>query len=101
MTSSDADHGTPDPADPTATGPLDRAGDWPDRLPEPNRPDQLPDPNTLPRRERRPLNASGWIALALAGAAFLASLLIAWPGAILLAALGLALSLTGVIRAYR
>ncbi|MET9023432.1 hypothetical protein ABZV93_26010 [Actinopolymorpha sp. NPDC004070] len=54
-----------------------------------------------PRPERRPRNRSGWFGLALAGAAFLASLLVAWTGAVLLAALGLALSVTGLVRAYR
>ncbi len=51
--------------------------------------------------ERRPLNTSGWVALALGAAAFGASVLVAWPGAVLLAALALALALTGVVRVYR
>ncbi len=63
-----------------------------------------PEPPTddlLARPERRPRNRSGWLGLALAGAAFLASLLVAWTGAVLLAALGLALSVTGLVRASR
>jgi hypothetical protein len=51
--------------------------------------------------ERKPLNTSGWVALALAIVAFGGSALIAWTPAILLAALALALSITGVVRVYR
>jgi hypothetical protein len=50
---------------------------------------------------RKPLNLSGWIALVLASVGFAGSLLIAWPAAVILAALGLALSITGVVRVYR
>jgi hypothetical protein len=51
--------------------------------------------------ERRPLNLSGWIGLAAGAGAFLASLLVGWTGAVVLAALALALSITGLVRAYR
>ncbi|MEQ4209837.1 hypothetical protein ABN028_30505 [Actinopolymorpha sp. B17G11] len=54
-----------------------------------------------PPPARKPLNLSGWIALVLASVAFAGSLLVAWPQAVLLAALALALSLTGVVRVYR
>ena len=79
------------PADPYAR---------PDRLDA--EPDDGPDDELdVDEPQRRPLNLSGWIALGLAIAAFGASLLIAWPGAILLAAFALALSITGVVRVYR
>ncbi|WP_020579782.1 hypothetical protein [Actinopolymorpha alba] len=64
----------------------------------------LPDsehPEHPERPERPPLNASGWVALVLATAAFGSSLLVAWAGAVMLAALGLALSITGLVRVYR
>jgi hypothetical protein len=51
--------------------------------------------------ERRPLNLSGWIGLAAGAGAFLASLLVGWTGAVVLAALALALSITGLVRVYR
>jgi hypothetical protein len=54
-----------------------------------------------PPPARKPLNLSGWIALVLASVAFGGSVLIAWPAAVLLAALALALSITGVVRVYR
>src|SRR5262245_20387302 len=85
-----------DPRDPRDSGdprdPRDQGGFPPDDLP----PDAPP-----PRPERPPRNMSGWFGFALAGAAFLASLLVAWTGSVILAALGLALSVTGVVRAYR
>ncbi|HZC26754.1 MAG TPA: hypothetical protein VE287_07010 [Actinopolymorphaceae bacterium] len=108
-----------DPANPADRGRTDPSAgripepSRPDELPEPSRPDQLPgkpepatfgnsdDPPPGPRYQRRPWNTSGWFALALGTAGFLASLLVAWPGAVLLAALAFALSITGVVRAYR
>jgi hypothetical protein len=53
------------------------------------------------RPERRPLNTSGWVALALGIVAFGGSVLVAWTPAILVAALALALSITGAVRVYR
>lgn len=55
--------------------------------------------DTLP--QRKPLNLSGWVALVLGAVAFGGSLLIAWTGAVLLAAISLALSITGLVRVYR
>jgi hypothetical protein len=51
--------------------------------------------------QRKPLNLSGWVALALGVVAFGGSLLVAWTGAVLLAAIALALSITGMVRVYR
>ncbi|MGW0231934.1 hypothetical protein ACWDWO_26805 [Actinopolymorpha singaporensis] len=83
-----------DPGDPRDPGEPRAAG-------EPRDPRDQYEPVEPPRPERPPRNRSGWLGLALAGAAFLASLLVAWTGAVLLAALGLALSVTGLVRAYR
>ncbi|GAA2758985.1 hypothetical protein [Actinopolymorpha rutila] len=85
-----------DPRDPADPGEPSDSG-------EPRDPRDLYDSGepTPPRPVRPPRNRSGWFGLALAGAAFLASLLVAWTGAVLLAALGLALSVTGLVRAYR
>lgn len=111
-----AHHGEPDPSAgriPESSRPdLLPEPSHPDRLPEPTRPNELPgkprpaafgigDAPSGPRYGRKPWNTSGWFALGLGGAGFLASLLIAWPGAVLLAALAFALSITGVVRAYR
>ncbi|REF35729.1 hypothetical protein [Thermasporomyces composti] len=51
--------------------------------------------------QRKPLNLSGWVALVLGAVAFAGSLLVAWTGAVLLAAIALALSITGMVRVYR
>lgn len=77
-----------------------------DREPDP-RPDQ-PERQEQPERqqqppadERKPLNGAGWLGLGLSGAGFLASLAIGWSGSILVAAIGLAFALTGLIRTNR
>ena len=80
---------TPDGGSPDADSHGARSPGPPDEAPTPRRP------------ERRPLNTSGWVALALAAVAFGGSVLIAWTPAVLLAALAMALSITGVIRVYR
>ncbi|MFD2079110.1 hypothetical protein SAMN05421678_102378 [Actinopolymorpha cephalotaxi] len=97
-----------DPGDPSDPGAPRDSGDPRDAEQsrdsgEPRDPRDLYDPGeaTPARPQRPPRNRSGWIGLALAGVAFLASLLVAWTGAVLLAALGLALSVTGLVRAYR
>ena len=92
---------TPDTSDPDPR-PSDDRREPEERPADPYaRPDRLDDEPDVDEPQRRPLNLSGWIALGLAIAAFGASLLIAWPGAILLAAFALALSITGVVRVYR
>ena len=86
------------PPEPAAYTPVAGSPDaaFPDAR-SPGPPDEAP----IPRPERRPLNTSGWVALALATVAFGGSVLIAWTPAVLLAALAMALSITGVIRVYR
>lgn len=65
-----------------------------------DRPDQ-PERGQEPQPERKPLNGAGWLGLGLSGGAFLASLTVGWSGAILVAAIGSAFALTGLIRTNR
>ncbi|GAB3429177.1 hypothetical protein [Flindersiella endophytica] len=67
--------------------------------PRPDQPEQQPERQPAP--ERKPLNGAGWIGFGLSGAGFLASLAVGWSGAILVAAIGLAFALTGLIRTNR
>jgi hypothetical protein len=80
-------------SDPDQPIPNDNGPDQPERDPE--REQQPPQP------ERKPLNGAGWLGLGLSGAAFLASLSVGWSGSILVAAIGAAFALTGLIRTNR
>jgi len=106
MTSDDAarpdhSHGQAGPpADQPASLPADGSASPP--VEPPTKPQaQPPAGPPVARPERRPWNTSGYIGFALAAVAFASSVLIAWPGAIFVAALALALSITGAVRLYR
>lgn len=60
-----------------------------------------PQQQRQPQPERKPLNGAGWLGLGLSGAACVASIAVGWSGAILVAAVGLAFALSGLVRANR
>lgn len=69
---------------------------------EPIRDDEPNEPGPgEPEPERKPLNGAGWLGIGLSGAAFLSSVAVGWSGAILVAAIGSAFALNGLVRANR